>query len=141
MQAIYTKTMDIPKGRKQSLGGSAFETNKPTATKPSRPGDSKASPVTTAERRVLQNRMKSDKLKKVIPEQTSTALTSRRHSLEDVYGTSQEGMGSGSRDQVLDLRNVERQVPEISSASGGRVEANLTLAPSDRKEGFDKNKI
>ena len=75
--------------------------------------------------------MKNDDLKKILPEQAQTALTSRRNSYENVYGTSQDNVGSRSREKVLDLRHIESQVREISSASGGWVENNLTLQHAD----------
>ena len=53
MQAIYTKTMDIPRGRKQSFGAGTFDTNKTATMKSNRTNESKMSPVTTAQSRVL----------------------------------------------------------------------------------------
>ena len=85
--------------------------------------------------------MKNEDLKKMLPEQAHTSLTSRRNSYENVYGTSQDNIGSRSREKVLDLRNIDSQVPEISRASGGWVENNLTPQHDDSQEEFDKNKI
>ena len=67
MQAIYTKTMDIPKGRKQSFGASGFDATKTATIKSNKTSESKMSPVTTAQNRVLQNRLKNEQIKKVAP--------------------------------------------------------------------------
>ena len=48
MKAVYTKPIDIPKGRKQSDGDKAFEYTKSTTVKLNRPSETKISPVTTA---------------------------------------------------------------------------------------------
>ena len=50
-------------------------------------------------------------------------------------------MPSERCDQVLDLRNLEAYVPEISSASGGRVESNLAMVHPESRGKIDKNKI
>ena len=48
MKAVYTKAIDMPKGRKQSNGEKAFESTKTTTMKLNRPSETKISPVTTA---------------------------------------------------------------------------------------------
>ena len=48
MKAVYTKPINMPKGRKQSNGEKAFESTKSTTVKLNRPSETKISPVTTA---------------------------------------------------------------------------------------------
>ena len=48
MKAVYTKAVDVPRGRKLSNGEKAFESTKATTVKLSRPSETKISPVTTA---------------------------------------------------------------------------------------------
>ena len=46
-----------------------------------------------------------------------------------------------SRKKLSDLQVIEKKQPEISSATGGRVETNLTVIPTHNKEEFDQSTI